>query len=86
MFVLAEFCTDLLASKTLVLPPGDREERTSFLQQDLVECLLVVGHQNVFSAISYLLVESVLFGWCRCQLFWIHESQVNEISWFLPQC
>ena len=27
------------------------------------------------------LIEEVLFGWCRCQLFRIHGSWVYEISW-----
>ena len=41
--VLAEFCSDPLASKTHLVPLEDREEQTSFAQQDLGECLLVVG-------------------------------------------
>ena len=32
IFVLAELCSDLVATKTLVLPVEDREEQISFLQ------------------------------------------------------
>ena len=28
-----------------------------------------------------LLIEKVLFGWCGCQLFWVHGSWVHEIFW-----
>ena len=35
IFVLAEFCSDVLASKTLVNLPLNREEQTSFVQQDV---------------------------------------------------
>ena len=28
-----------------------------------------------------LFIEKVLFGWCGCQLFWIHGGWVREISW-----
>ena len=51
--VLAEFCTDHLASKTLVLPLEDRWEQTSFIRQDLDECLLVVGPRHVFSKLTF---------------------------------
>ena len=27
------------------------------------------------------LIEKILIGWCGCQLLWIHESWVQEISW-----
>ena len=27
------------------------------------------------------LLSKSVFGWCRCQLFWIHGSWVHEISW-----
>ena len=39
----------LPASKALFLPLEDREERTSFVRQDLGECLLVVILRDVFA-------------------------------------
>ena len=47
--VLAEFCTDLLASETHFLQFDDREEQSSFVHQYLGECFPVVGLRDVFA-------------------------------------
>ena len=73
--------SNLFANKTIVDPLLNREEQTSFLQQDLVECLVVVPQDVSSKPILNLLIEEVLFGWCRRQLFCIHGSWVYEISW-----
>ena len=43
------FYSGHLASEKLFLPVGDREERTSFVLQDLGEYLLVVVFRDVFA-------------------------------------
>ena len=81
IFVLAELCSDLLVSKTLVFSREDRVEQlhsTSSVSANVFSLLdLEMSHP---SQLLNLLIEKVLFGWCRGQLFWIHGSWVHRIS------
>ena len=81
IFVLSELCSDLLVSKTLVLLREDRGEQlhsTSNVSANVFSLLdLEMSHH---SQLPNLLIEKILFGWCRGQLFWIHGSWVHEIS------
>ena len=78
---LLNFIRIILPVKRIFLPLEDREEQTSFLRQDLGECLLSVGLQDVFSPppVEFLIEKACLVG--GGQLFWIHGSWVYEISW-----
>ena len=67
--VLAEFCSDLLARETFVLPLEVQEEQTSFFRQDLCECLLVVGLS--------LLIRSCLVG---VDGSWVHEISMQCVA------
>ena len=50
---LLYFTQDFLPVKKLFLPVGDREERTSFVLQDLADYLLAVGFEMCLHIASF---------------------------------
>ena len=78
----AEFCSDLLASKTHVLlyewSGGTNFILSAKSRRMSSRCWTSMCFHSQF---LNLFIEKVLFGWCGCQLFWIHGGWVREISW-----
>ena len=61
--VLVGFCSDPRANKRHFLLLEDREEQTSAVQQDLGECLLVVGLQDESSQPTFEYLHQGGPGW-----------------------
>ena len=77
MSFLAEFCSDLLASKTdyhLLEESGGVDFIRSVRSRRNFE---MSPRGQLFLE---LFIDEVLLGWRGCQLFWIRGSWVHEIS------
>ena len=72
--VLAEFRSDLLANKNIFSCLKHREKQTSSVQH-VDGCHLVAEIQGESSSSTFeFFIEKILLGWCRCELFWMHEK------------